>query len=87
MRGVIGAGLIILGLAGGYLILTGKFPPSSSTPTATTGTPTTPTSTPSSGPSVGGGAPTPTGGATVTGLPTMANMSDQTIPTSGGITA
>lgn len=91
MRGVIGAAFIILGLAGGYLILTGKFPPSAAaassssatTSTTTTGTTGTP-STPDGGPTGPGGAPVNVPGQvigvaphTAFGIPTMLSMSDQ----------
>ncbi len=85
MRGVIGAALIILGLAGGYLILTGKFPPAAAAPraaiTTTSGGTTTTTNT---GGPTSGGLPTTVGGTVVTltphsvvGFPTMTTMSDQ----------
>lgn len=82
MRGVIGAGLIILGLAGGYLILTGKFPPSTAVQPTTAASPT----------NTGQQGITGTGGIGITphttmGLPTMMNLADQTGTQTGGITA
>ncbi len=90
MRGVIGAALIILGLAGGYLILTGKFPPAAATSSTSGGTTTTPVD---NGPT-SGGQPTTVNGTVVSitphsvvGLPTMVNLSDQAATQSGGMSA
>ncbi len=83
MRGVIGAALIILGLAGGYLILTGKFPPAAAATSAASGTSGGTTTTNPGGPTAGGlpvnvpGQVVSIAPHSVVGLPTMVNLSDQ----------
>ncbi len=85
MRGVLGVAFLVLGIVGGYLVMSGKFPtsgpvvsPAASTSAAGTDITTStgsPTSNAVSVSGTGNGGPDP-GSTTALGIPTVKSMAD-----------